>query len=70
MLVTTKKKIYLNDYGVIEKGTEIDVPQHIVDQFGGDAFEGIEPVVTEEEPVVTEEKPKRNRKKADEESAE
>ena len=34
MLVTTKKKIYLCEYGVVEEGTEIDVTDEIIEQFG------------------------------------
>lgn len=53
MLVTTKKKIYLCEYGVVEEGTEIDVTDEIIEQFGDEVFIGI-PAPSEE----TEEKPK------------
>lgn len=57
MLVITKKKIYLCEYGVIEEGTEIDVTDEIIEQFGDEVFDGI--VKENEEPV---EKPKRGKK--------
>ena len=58
MLVTTKKKIYLCEYGVVEEGTEIDVTSEIIEQFGDEVFIGI-PVHAEETPIeYTEEKPK------------
>jgi hypothetical protein len=58
MLVTTKKKIYLCEYGVVEEGTEVDVSYEIIEQFGDEVFIGI-PVPEEETPVeYTEEKPK------------
>jgi hypothetical protein len=41
MLVTTKKKIYLCDFGVIDEGVEIDVSAEIIEQFGHETFEGI-----------------------------
>lgn len=41
MLVTTKKKIYLCEYGVVEEGTEIDVTDEIIEQFGEEVFDGI-----------------------------
>ena len=53
MLVTTKKKIYLCEYGVVEEGTEVDVSGEIIEQFGDEVFICI-PVPSEE----TEEKPK------------
>lgn len=57
MLVTTKKKIYLCEYGVVEEGTEIDVTSEIIEQFGDEVFDGI--VKEDVEPV---EKPKRGKK--------
>ena len=57
MLVTTKKKIYLCEYGVVEEGTEVDVSDEIIEQFGEEVFGGI--VKEDEEPV---EKPKRGKK--------
>lgn len=57
MLVTTKKKIYLCEYGVVEEGTEVDVSDEIIEQFGEEVFDGI--VKEDEEPV---EKPKRDKK--------
>lgn len=57
MLVTTKKKIYLCEYGVVEEGTEIDVTDEIIEQFGEEVFDGI--VKEDEEPVK---KPKRGKK--------
>lgn len=50
MLVTTKKKIYLCDFGVIDEGVEIDVSAEIIEQFGHETFEGIP--VEVEEPIV------------------
>lgn len=76
MLVTTKKKIYLCDFGVIDEGVEIDVSAEIIEQFGHETFEGIpveEPTVepTEETVDTTEEKPKAKTKgKKAEETAE
>lgn len=78
MLVTTKKKIYLCDFGVIDEGVEIDVSAEIIEQFGHEVFEGIpveaeEPTVepTEETAEPTEEKPKAKTKgKKAEETAE
>lgn len=80
MLVTTKKKIYLCDFGVVDEGVEIDVSAEIIEQFGHETFEGIpveEPTVEPtEEPVEetvepTEEKPKAKTKgKKAEETAE
>ena len=75
MLVTTKKKIYLCDFGVIDEGVEIDVSTEIIEQFGHETFEGIpveEPTVepTEETVEPTEETveptPKKRGKKAEE----
>lgn len=58
MLVTTKKKIYLSEYGVVEEGTEVDVSYEIIEQFGDEVFIGI-PAPAEETPAeYTEEKPK------------
>ncbi len=57
MLVTTKKKIYLCEYGVVEEGTEVDVSDEIIEQFGEEVFDGI---VKEDEEHV--EKPKRGKK--------
>jgi hypothetical protein len=57
MLVTTKKKIYLCEYGVVEESTEIDVTSEIIEQFGDEVFDGI--VKEDVEPV---EKPKRGKK--------
>ena len=57
MLVTTKKKIYLCEYGVVEEGTEIDVTDEIIEQFGEEVFDGI--VKEDEEPVK---KPKSDKK--------
>lgn len=57
MLVTTKKKIYLCEYGVVEEGTEIDVTDEIIEQFGEEVFDGI--VKEDKEPVK---KPKRDKK--------
>ena len=57
MLVTTKKKIYLCEYGVVEEGTEIDVTDEIIEQFGKEVFDGI--VKEYEEPVK---KPNRGKK--------
>nr|DAV25483.1 MAG TPA: hypothetical protein [Caudoviricetes sp.] len=57
MLVTTKKKIYLCEYGVVEEGTEVDVSDEIIEQFGEEVFDGI--VKEDVEPV---EKPKRGKK--------
>lgn len=57
MLVTTKKKIYLCEYGVVEEGTEIDVTDEIIEQFGEEVFDGI--VKEDKEPV---EKPNRGKK--------
>ena len=56
MLVTTKKKIYLCEYGVVEEGTEIDVTDEIIEQFGEEVFDGI--VKEDKEPVK---KPKRGK---------
>lgn len=76
MLVTTKKKIYLCDFGVIDEGVEIDVSTEIIEQFGHETFEGIpveEPTEepTEETVEPTEEKPKAKTKgKKAEETAE
>ena len=84
MLVTTKKKIYLCDFGVIDEGVEIDVSAEIIEQFGHETFEGIpveepteepteEPVeeTVEETVEPTEEKPKAKTKgKKAEETAE
>lgn len=58
MLVTTKKKIYLCEYGVVEEGTEIDVTDEIIEQFGEEVFDGI--VKEDKEPVK---KPKSGKKK-------
>lgn len=81
MLVTTKKKIYLCDFGVIDEGVEIDVSAEIIEQFGHETFEGIpveEPTeehteetveeTTEEttEETVEETKPQKRGKKAKE----
>ena len=81
MLVTTKKKIYLCDFGVIDEGVEIDVSAAIIEQFGHETFEGIpveEPTeehteetvekTTEEttEETVEETKPQKRGKKAKE----
>ena len=57
MLVTTKKKIYLCEYGVVEEGTEIDVTDEIIEQFGEEVFDGI---VKEDEESVK--KPNRGKK--------
>ena len=57
MLVTTKKKIYLCEYGVVEEGTEIDVTDEIIEQFGEEVFDGI--VKEDKEPVK---KPTRGKK--------
>lgn len=80
MLVTTKKKIYLCDFGVIDEGVEIDVSTEIIEQFGHEAFEGIPVEEPTEEPTEepveetvepTEEKPKAKTKgKKAEETAE
>lgn len=76
MLVTTKKKIYLCDFGVIDEGVEIDVSAEIIEQFGHETFEGIPVEEPTEEPVEetvepTEEKPKAKTKgKKAEETAE
>ena len=76
MLVTTKKKIYLCDFGVIDEGVEIDVSTEIIEQFGHETFEGIPVEEPTEEPVdetvePTEEKPKAKTKgKKAEETAE
>lgn len=78
MLVTTKKKIYLCDFGVVDEGVEIDVSAEIIEQFGHETFDGIpveveEPTVepTEETVEPTEEKPKAKTKgKKAEETAE
>lgn len=72
MLVTTKKKIYLCEYGVVEEGTEVDVSDEIIEQFGGEAFIGIQ-VPTEETNTNenAEDKPKTKSKgKKSEETAE
>lgn len=73
MLVTTKKKIYLCDFGVIDEGVEIDVSTEIIEQFGHEAFEGIpveepteEPVEETTEETVEETKPQKRGKKAKE----
>lgn len=81
MLVTTKKKIYLCDFGVVDEGVEIDVSAEIIEQFGHETFEGIpveEPTeehteetveeTTEEttEETVEETKPQKRGKKAKE----
>ena len=47
MLVTTKKKIYLCEYGVVEEGTEVEVSGEIIEQFGDEVFIGI-PAPSEE----------------------
>lgn len=68
MLVTTKKKIYLCDFGVIDEGVEIDVSAEIIEQFGHETFEGIpveEPTVEPTEETV-EPTPKKRGKKAEE----
>lgn len=80
MLVTTKKKIYLCDFGVVDEGVEIDVSAEIIEQFGHETFEGIPVEEPTEEPVEetveetvepTEEKPKAKTKgKKAEETAE
>ena len=78
MLVTTKKKIYLCDFGVVDEGVEIDVSAEIIEQFGHETFDGIpveveEPTVepTEETVEPIEEKPKAKTKgKKAEETAE
>ena len=57
MLVTTKKKIYLCEHGVVEEGTEIDVTDEIIEQFGEEVFDGI--VKEDEKPVK---KPNRGKK--------
>lgn len=57
MLVITKKKIYLCEYGVVEEGTEIDVTSEIIEQFGEEVFDDI--VKEDKEPV---EKLKRGKK--------
>ena len=41
MLVTTKKKIYLCEYGVVEEGAEVDVSEEIIEQFGEEVFDSI-----------------------------
>lgn len=51
MLVTTKKKIYLCDFGVIDEGVEIDVSTEIIEQFGRETFEGIPAEEPTEEPT-------------------
>lgn len=51
MLVTTKKKIYLCDFGVIDEGVEIDVSAEIIEQFGHETFDGIPVEETTEETV-------------------
>ena len=68
MLVTTKKRIYLCDFGVIDEGVEIDVSTEIIEQFGHETFEGIpveEPTVEPTEETV-EPTPKKRGKKAEE----
>ena len=50
MLVTTNKKIYLCDFGVVDEGVEIDVSAEIIEQFGHETFDGIP--VEVEEPTV------------------
>ena len=69
MLVTTKKKIYLCDFGVIDEGVEIDVSTEIIEQFGRETFEGIpaeEPTEEPTEETVEETKPQKRGKKAKE----
>ena len=73
MLVTTKKKIYLCDFGVIDEGVEIDVSTEIIEQFGHETFEGIpveepteEPTEETVEPTEEKSKTKTKGKKAEE----
>lgn len=68
MLVTTKKKIYLCDFGVIDDGVEIDVSTEIIEQFGHETFEGIPVEEPTEEPTeeTVEPTPKKRGKKAEE----
>ena len=66
MLVTTKKKIYLCEYGVVEEGAEVDVSEEIIEQFGEEVFDSI--VKEDAEPV---ENPKvKSKVKKEEETAE
>lgn len=66
MLVTTKKKIYLCEYGVVEEGAEVDVSEEIIEQFGEEVFDSI--IKEDAEPV---EKPKAKSKvKKEEETTE
>lgn len=66
MLVTTKKKIYLCEYGVVEEGAEVDVSEEIIEQFGEEVFDSI--VKEDAEPVKN---PKAKSKvKKEEETAE
>lgn len=68
MLVTTKKKIYLCDFGVVDEGVEIDVSTEIIEQFGHETFDGIPVEEPTEEPTeeTVEPTPKKRGKKAEE----
>ena len=66
MLVTTKKKIYLCEYGVVEEGAEVDVSEEIIEQFGEEVFDSI--VKEDAEPV--ENSKAKSKVKKEEETAE
>ena len=50
MLVTTKQKMYLTMYGLVDKGETIDIPEDVINDFGKDCFE----FVGNEKPTETE----------------